>query len=70
MRDDGKLQGDDAEKKLFTAENPAWKKIASKMAEAGVGVDFFIGAGGGAYMDIATIGQFLIAKFQSPYSEY
>jgi protein transport protein SEC24 len=28
------------------------------MAEAGVGVDFFIASPGGAYMDVATIGMF------------
>jgi len=58
MRDDGKGQGTDAEKKLFTTEHPNWKKAAAKLAESGIGVDFFIAAGGGVYMDIATIGGF------------
>jgi protein transport protein SEC24 len=56
MREDGKGQGTDAEKKLFTTEHPGWKKTATKLAESGVGIDFFIAAGGGVYMDIATIG--------------
>ena len=54
MRDDGKLQGEEAEKKLFTVENAEWTKMASKMTDAGVGIDFFIA--GSAYMDVATIG--------------
>lgn len=56
MRDDAKGQGIEAEKKLFTADHPEWKKLSTKLAESGVGIDFFIAAGGGAYMDIATIG--------------
>ncbi|KMU75154.1 SFB3 protein, partial [Coccidioides immitis RMSCC 3703] len=75
MREDGKGQGTDAEKKLFTTEHPGWKKVATKMAESGVGVDFFIAAGGGKYMDVATIGHaaatsggetFLYPNFQAP----
>jgi protein transport protein SEC24 len=56
VREDPKIHGTDAERKLFTTENPAWKKTATKLAEAGVGVDFFIAAPGGTYMDVATIG--------------
>ncbi|KAJ5156008.1 hypothetical protein N7492_008811 [Penicillium capsulatum] len=56
VREDPKIHGTDAERKLFTTDNPAWKKIASKLAEAGVGVDFFIASPGGVYMDVATIG--------------
>ena len=56
MRDDNKLHGIETEKKLFQTEHPGWKKTASKMVESGVGVDFFIAAPGGVYMDIATIG--------------
>lgn len=57
VREDPKIHGTDAERKLFTTENPAWKKTASKLAEAGVGVDFFIASPGGVYMDVATIGK-------------
>lgn len=58
MREDPKIHGTDAERKLFTTENPAWKKTASKLAGAGIGVDFFIAAPGGAYVDVATIGMY------------
>lgn len=57
MRDNGKGLGADGEKKLFTSENPEWKKTANKLAESGVGIDFFIASPGGAYMDVATIGK-------------
>jgi protein transport protein SEC24 len=57
LRDDGKQHGGDAEKKLFTTEHPGWKKTAEKMVTAGVGVDFFMAAPGGGYLDIATIGE-------------
>ena len=57
MRDDGKHHGIETEKKLFQTEHPGWKKAGSKMVESGVGVDFFIAAPGGVYMDIATIGK-------------
>ncbi|KAK2738849.1 COPII coat Sec23p-Sfb3p heterodimer component [Onygenales sp. PD_40] len=75
MRDDGKGQGTDAEKKLFTTEHPGWKKTANKLAESGVGIDFFIASCGGAYMDVATIGHpaavsggetFLYPNFHAP----
>lgn len=57
MREDPKVHGTDAEKKLFNTDHTGWKKAANKLAEAGIGVDFFIAAPGGAYMDIATIGR-------------
>lgn len=60
-REDVKLHGTDAERKLFTTEDQAWKKTATKLAEAGVGVDFFIAAPGGSYMDVATMGKSSIA---------
>ncbi|RYP12814.1 hypothetical protein DL765_007134 [Monosporascus sp. GIB2] len=56
MRDDGKYLGGEPDKKLFTAEHPDWKKIAEKMVAAGVGMDFFLAAPSGGYLDIATIG--------------
>ncbi|KAL3462974.1 hypothetical protein BJX64DRAFT_131380 [Aspergillus heterothallicus] len=56
LRDDPKAHGTDAEKKLFTTENTAWRETAGKLAEAGVGVDMFIAAPSGTYMDVATIG--------------
>lgn len=56
-RDDGKLHGAETEKKLFQTEHPGWIRTADKMVEYGVGVDFFMAASGGVYMDIATIGK-------------
>ncbi|KAI1174514.1 hypothetical protein F4777DRAFT_383506 [Nemania sp. FL0916] len=56
MRDDGKYPGGEIDKKLFTTEHPAWKKIAEKMTAAGVGIDFFLAAPSGGYLDVATIG--------------
>jgi protein transport protein SEC24 len=59
MRDDGKYSGGEPDKKLFTTEHPAWKKVAEKMVAAGVGADFFLAAPSGGYLDIATIGELL-----------
>ncbi|KAB8228334.1 Sec23/Sec24 family protein [Aspergillus alliaceus] len=56
MRDDPKVHGTDAERKLFTTDNQAWRTAAGKMAEAGIGVDLFVAAPGGTYTDVATIG--------------
>lgn len=56
MRDEGKLQGIETEKKLFQTDHSGWKKTAGKMVESGVGVDFFVAAASGGYMDLATIG--------------
>ncbi|KAL1838527.1 hypothetical protein VTJ49DRAFT_2601 [Mycothermus thermophilus] len=56
MRDDGKHPGGEPDKKLFSTEHPAWRKIAEKMVSAGVGVDFFLAAPSGGYLDIATVG--------------
>lgn len=63
LRDDGKSQGTDAERKLFGAENSEWKKTATKLAENGVGIDFFLASASGGYMDLATIGNFLIPHY-------
>ena len=57
LRDDGKGQSFDTDKKLLVAENPAWRKTASKLVEYGIGVDFFMAAPSGGYLDIATIGK-------------
>lgn len=56
IRDDPKIHGTDAEKKLFTTEHQNWRDTAGKFAEAGVGVDMFVASPGGTYMDVATIG--------------
>lgn len=57
MRDDQKVHGTDSEKKLLTTEHPGYKRVASKMVEMGIGVDFFMAAPNGGYLDIATIGK-------------
>lgn len=56
MRDDGKHPGGELDKKLYTAEHPGWKKTAERMVASGIGVDFFLAAPSGGYLDIATIG--------------
>jgi protein transport protein SEC24 len=57
LRDENSaVAGTDAEKKLLTTEHPGFQKAANKMTEAGVGVDFFLAAPSGGYLDIATIG--------------
>lgn len=75
VRDDGKGRDTDAEKKLLTTEHPGFKKTASSMVSAGIGVDFFLAATGGQYLDIATIGHtssltggevFLYPNFYAP----
>ncbi len=49
-------QAGDIDRKLFTTEHPGWRKAAEKLSSAGIGVDFFLAAPGGGYLDIATIG--------------
>ncbi|EME42055.1 hypothetical protein DOTSEDRAFT_72974 [Dothistroma septosporum NZE10] len=44
------------EKVLLRTENVAFKKIQADMVKAGVGIDFFLTAPAGGYLDIATIG--------------
>lgn len=56
MRDDGNHPGGELDKKLYTTEHPAWKKVAEKMASSGIGIDFFLAAPSGGYLDVATIG--------------
>ena len=57
MRDDGNVHDTDAEKKLLKTEHPGFVKIAEKMVQSGVGIDFFMAAPSGGYLDIATIGR-------------
>ncbi|PNS20683.1 hypothetical protein CAC42_2928 [Sphaceloma murrayae] len=56
MRDLQQTSDNDLEKKLFTTEYPEWKKCASKMVEAGIGVDFFMAAPSGGYLDLGSVG--------------
>src|SRR4051794_21659185 len=57
LRDDGKHPGGEMDKKLFTTDHPSWKEVAQKMVAAGVGVDLFLAAPNGGYLDIATLGK-------------
>lgn len=65
LRDDGNHPGGESDKKLYTTEHPAWKKVAEKMAGSGVGVDFFLAAPSGGYLDIGTIGMSMRNKSMS-----
>lgn len=56
LRDDGNTQNTDTERKLLSTEHPGFKKIAEKMVQNGIGIDFFMAAPSGGYLDIATIG--------------
>jgi len=56
LRDDAKTHGTDSERKLLTTDHPGWKKAAATMVEKGIGVDFFMAAPSGGYLDVATIG--------------
>lgn len=57
LRDDNTaVAGTDAEKKLLTTEHAGYIKLANTLVENGTGVDFFLAAPSGGYLDIATIG--------------
>jgi protein transport protein SEC24 len=56
------VSGTNAENKLFTTEHPGYIKVADKMVESGIGIDFFLAAPSGGYLDIATIGMFKILQ--------
>ncbi|KAI4200548.1 MAG: hypothetical protein LQ346_002347 [Caloplaca aetnensis] len=56
LRDKNDLHGIETERKLFQTEHADWRKVAGSMVQSGIGVDFFLAAASGAYMDIATIG--------------
>jgi protein transport protein SEC24 len=58
LRDDGNVHNTDAEKKLLKTEHPGFIKVAEKMVQSGIGIDFFMAAPSGGYLDIATIGTF------------
>lgn len=59
MRDDGKVNSAENDKKLLSTEHPGWRKVAEKMVAAGIGIDFFLAAPGGGYLDVATIGMII-----------
>lgn len=56
LREKPEMRDTDAEKKLFTTEHPGYTKLATGMTENGVGIDLFLAAPTGGYLDIATMG--------------
>ena len=56
LREKPEMRDTEAERKVFQTEHPGFHKTAKNMTEAGVGVDFFLAAPQGGYLDIATIG--------------
>lgn len=58
VRDKGQGQNDDYEsnKPLLKTEHQPFRRLQADMVKAGVGVDFFLAAPSGGYLDIATIG--------------
>jgi protein transport protein SEC24 len=66
LRDDNTQHQSEGEKKLFKTEHPGYMKLATKMVESGIGVDFFLASAGGGYLDIATIGTFTVSLKTHP----
>lgn len=58
VRDKGHPPAEDSEaaKNLLKSEYHAYKKLQADMVKSGVGVDFFLAAPAGGYLDLATIG--------------
>lgn len=58
MRDKGHPPAEDSEaaKNLLKTEYHGYKKLQADMVKAGVGIDFFLAAPSGGYLDLATIG--------------
>jgi protein transport protein SEC24 len=52
-----KSQAPDGENKLFAIDNLDWKNVATKLTEAGIGIDFFVASPGGTFIDLTTIGK-------------
>lgn len=58
VREKGQHANDDGEhsKELLKTDNQLFRKCQADMVKAGVGVDFFLAAPIGGYLDVATIG--------------
>ena len=58
VRDKGQAPSDDNEnhRNLLKTENQPFRRMQADLVKAGVGVDFFLAAPSGGYLDIATIG--------------
>jgi protein transport protein SEC24 len=65
-----KSQAPDGENKLFAIDNPDYKAAANKLTEAGVGIDFFVAAPGGSFMDLTTIGEWIFLQFIALFGLY
>lgn len=62
LRDKPEIRDTDAEKKLFATEHQGFQKVGKQMTEQGIGIDFFLAAPSGGYLDIATIGEHSIFR--------
>jgi protein transport protein SEC24 len=58
MREKGQMAAEDSEqaKELLKPENVSYRKLQVNLVKAGVGVDFFLAAPSGGYLDITTVG--------------
>ena len=56
VRDKGQSATEDNEREFLRTDHAAFKKCQADMVKAGIGVDFFLSAPMGGYLDIATIG--------------
>ncbi|KAK5131518.1 hypothetical protein LTR08_000845 [Meristemomyces frigidus] len=58
VRDKGQTANDDGEhnKEVLRSEHQLFRKCQADMVKAGIGIDFFLAAPVGGYLDIATIG--------------
>jgi protein transport protein SEC24 len=58
MREKGQMAAEDSEqaKELLKPENVLYRKVQNDLVKAGVGVDFFLAAPSGGYLDITTVG--------------
>lgn len=58
MREKGQMAAEDSEqaKELLKPENVAYRKVQTDLVKAGVGLDFFLAAPSGGYLDITTVG--------------
>lgn len=58
MREKSNSNAEDSEiaKELLKVENSSYRKVQGDLVKAGVGVDFFLAAPAGGYLDITTVG--------------
>lgn len=58
MREKGQVASEDSEqaKELLKADNVSYRKLQGDLVKGGVGLDFFLAAPAGGYLDITTVG--------------